>query len=592
MAEKIEINWPEKKTEIHRLSLPFQTVEILTENRILEHARLDKWIKGMDWPKNYPKDWKNRLIWGDNKYVMSSLISQGFAGKVDLIYIDPPFATGADFSISIGIGDGNDETIKEASVIEQIAYRDTWGKGLSSYLQMMYERIVLMKELLSDTGSIYVHTDYRVDSYIRLILDEIFGRENLLNEIIWYYQTGGASRKHYARKHDTIFFYSKTENYKFYPERIKIPRTEKSLKRARNPKGARISLDDTTKLPDDVFLIQALNPMAIERCGYPTQKPEELLEVIIKSSSDEGDIIADFFCGSGTTGVVAEKLGRRWILTDLSKYAIHITRKRLLDLHNYHSNYSIPCRPFIIQTLGNYQHHKFLENKHPPVEEYRKFILELYEATPIDGFTFLHGKKGDRFVYVANVDSRVARMELEGCANECVNSSRGNALDVLGWDFEPKINNFVKNLKKLYGIDMALKYIPRIAEEITKITAINKEIRFFNLNSVEIEPTVEGKTVQIKLKNFTFANPEFITDEIRKKITHFTDYIDYWAVDFDYKNNIFHNMWQSFRKRRSRSLIKKVKHTYKTGGRKKILVKIIDIFGNESSALVEVEIKS
>jgi len=340
----VELIWPDKydrfekgqKTPIEKPNLPFQVVETINKPRIkdLESGLFDpdRFYPENEYPANYPKDWKNLLIWGDNKLVMSSLLKQGWAGKINLIYIDPPFFTGADFTVRTKVGEEQIE--KEPSIIEERAYKDTWSGGIASYLKYMYERLVLMRDLLAENGSIYVHLDWHVGHYVKVLMDEIFGYENFRNEIVWNYATGGAGKREYAKKHDILLFYTKAESYNFYPERIKEPRTEKALKRAQIPKGARISADNIYKLPTDVWNIPALNPMEIERLDFFTQKPEALLKRIILASSNPGDIIADFFCGSGTTLAVAEKLGRRWIGSDLSKFAIQVTRKRLLDIHN------------------------------------------------------------------------------------------------------------------------------------------------------------------------------------------------------------------------------------------------------------------
>ncbi len=332
---------PKKKTEIERIALPFQLTETVNEPRMKEYeASLGKmFYPKAEYPENYPKDWKNKLIWGDNKIVMESLLrgdkSSGIpsmAGKINLIYIDPPFFTGSDFSIKVKVG--NEKVEKEPSVIEQRAYVDTWSQGIASYLKYMYKRLVLMRELLADDGSIYVHLDWHVGHYVKVMMDEIFGADNCLNEIIWFYETGGVSRERFARKHDTILFYAKSDRWFFDGSRVMEKRSKEVLRRiASGIKGATRS-EGELRHPTDVWRIPAINQMAAERLTFETQKPEELLQKIILASSNAGDIIADFFCGSGTTGAVAEKLGRRWIIADLSKFAIQVTRKRLLDIHH------------------------------------------------------------------------------------------------------------------------------------------------------------------------------------------------------------------------------------------------------------------
>lgn len=267
-------------------------------------------------------------------------------------------------------------------------------------------------------------------------------------------------------------------------------------------------------------MIKSFSP---EKVGFPTQKNESILRRIIKTSSNKGDLVADFFCGSGTTGVVSEKLGRRWIMSDLSKFAIHTTRKRLLNIQNSR-DFDKTCRPFEIQNLGSYQKHKFIENEHPPVEEYRKFILELYHAEPIEGYHFIHGKRGNNFVHIAGVESIVTTNEVEDTVRECVNALQGNKLDILGWDFELGLDKAVDDIKDMYGIDeVNLKYIPRKATELKKASEAGKDIKFFDLNYLETDYEVNGKKIEVSIKEFILANPEYVDEEIREKVTEFTD---------------------------------------------------------------------
>jgi len=326
------------RTPLERPNLPFQVIETVNRPRIKGGSA--PLFPEEEWPPNYPKDWKNLLIWGDNKLVMSSLIKQGWAGKINLIYIDPPFFTGADFTVKMKLG--NEEIEKEPSIIEERAYKDTWSGGIASYLQYMYERLVLMRELLAETGSIYVHLDWHVGHYVKVMMDEIFGYDNFRNEIVWRYRRWNIESKIFNRCHDIILWYSKTSSYIF--NQMYEPKSPKSSaqglawKSVFDEKGKRHSIltgEPTKGVPmADVWEISMINPIGEERLAFDTQKPEALLKRIILASSNPGDIVADFFCGSGTTLVVAEKLGRRWIGCDLSKFAIQVTRKRLLDIHN------------------------------------------------------------------------------------------------------------------------------------------------------------------------------------------------------------------------------------------------------------------
>jgi adenine specific DNA methylase Mod len=330
-------------------------------------ARAEAQGKLFDSKKSHPDDFRNMLVWGDNKLIMASLL-RDFKGKIDLIYIDPPFDVGADFTMDLPIGDGKDTIDKDQSTLEMVAYRDMWGKGIDSYLSMIYERLVLMKDLLTEGGTLYLHIGPEISAPVRLVATEIFGASGFLNEIIWKRTPFSGSSKALAKKfpvnHDSILFFSKREKgfnfqhiYEDYDEDYKArfkykdkrgwyrktllktysKATEKRLKAddrwidpirpgaypsykqyLHESKGRQI--DDIWSAEDDDLNegagnvwedLNLSNPMAIERTGYATQKPEVLLERIIKASSSEGHLVADFFCGSGTTGAVAERLGRR-----------------------------------------------------------------------------------------------------------------------------------------------------------------------------------------------------------------------------------------------------------------------------------------
>jgi len=563
-----ELVWPDKKTTVDRVILPFQTIETANEPR-------EKTLSS--WTESQKTEWKNKLIWGDNKLIMSSLLKD-FAGKINLIYIDPPFASGQDFSIQVDVGDN--EIVKEQTIIEEKVYRDTWGKGLQSYLQMMYDRLVLMKELLAEKGSIYVHVDRRVNSYIRVILDEIFGDKNLINEIIWHYDQGTRPKTAFGHKHDTIFRYAKNpDDYIFNAKDILVP-FESGMTKWRYTVGGQKGKEmPEGKIPSDVWNIK-LNAMSLEHIGYPTQKPEELLKKIVISSSNKNDLVADFFCGSGTTGAVAEKLNRKWVMADLSKFAIHTTRKRLLDIPG--------CKPFEILNLGNYEKQKFIEIGNGNRGDYLKFILALYRAQRLTGYSLLHGRKGSNIVHIGNVDSVVTLQEIKDAVKEC-SSMGGKYIDILGWDFEMGLHDVVDEVGEEFGVKIKLVQIPREALEINDPT--KQEVKFFDLNFLELDHKTEGRKVIVSLKQFIIANPEYIPDEVKEKIKKFTDYIDYWAVDFDFKNDAFHNQRQSFRSKKHPKLETQMGYTYEKLGKYRILIKVIDIFGNDTNKIIDVSVK-
>jgi len=245
------------------------------------------------------------------------------------------------------------------------------------------------------------------------------------------------------------------------------------------------------------------------------------------------------------------------------------------------------CRPYEILNLGNYQKYKFLENGHPTVERYLKFILELYRAQPLQGYAFLHGRKSRRLVHISGVDSIVTEREVRDAAEECANALHGT-LDVLGWDFEMGLDELVERIGLDYNLNIKLVQIPKDALEVRNPSV--QEVRFFDRNYLEVETKVVNKNLELELKDFIIANMEYIPENVRKNLKQFTDYIDYWAVDFDYKNDTFHNMWQSFRTKKHPNLDKKCQYTYREDGIYKVLVKVIDIFGNDTNKLLSVVI--
>ncbi|MDQ2761393.1 MAG: site-specific DNA-methyltransferase [Actinomycetota bacterium] len=454
----VRLEWEGKPEIIERLSLPFQTVETINESRATRERDAGSLLRGQPPAPTF----RNLLIWGDNKLVMSSLLSD-CAGAVDLIYIDPPFATGDDFTMEMRVG--GEAVLKQPSVLEEHAYRDTWGRGRDSYLSMMYERLVLMRELLSGSGSIYVHCDTRANSSLRLLLDEVFCEAMFRNEIRWTRSLPKNDPGQYGRSSDSILYYTRSDERTFNPQYV--PQKEESVAahyrededgrlyrlasllapggrgplyefhgyernwrfteekmRALEVEGrimvregqipSRIYYFDESQgsQVQDVWTdLSPLNPMARERSGYPTQKPESLLERIVGASSNPGDLVLDCFAGSGTTAVVAERLGRRWIACDLGRFAIHTTRKRLLGIAD--------CRPFEIRNLGAYERQRWqVASGNGALRAYLDTILAFYRAEPVQGFVHLHGRKAERMVHVGATDAPVTIDETEDVMDE------------------------------------------------------------------------------------------------------------------------------------------------------------------------------
>lgn len=601
----VELTWDGKydkdgkRTAPLRIALPFQTVETVNESAQQRQRMLDIFAAGRD------PEWRNRLIWGDKKYVLPSLLPE-FAGKVDLIYIDPPFATGQNFRIKTKVGD--DEFIKEANMIEEKAYRDTWGKGLDGYLAWFYETASLLYELLAEEGSIYVHCDSTASHYIKMILDTIFGYENFRNEIVWCYTGPSNTKRWFPRKHDIILFYTKSNSYPFNIDAVRVPYSDDYVKRFNKQynEGSDKStifakghdtkrnqeLAQKGKLPEDWWgEFSPVGRKKYENIGYPTQKPEALLERIIRASSNENDLVLDCFCGSGTTAAVAEKLNRRWIACDLGRFAIHTARKRLLGIEN--------VRPFVVQNLGKYERQvwqkaEFGDNMGSVLRAYRRFILDLYHAETVAGYGWLHGVKGRRMVHVGSVDSPIALGDVQQIAIEFKralgagrNPSRAAGVDVLGWDFALDMNETARQIAQDAGLQVRFVRIPR--EVLEKKAVEQGDIQFFELAALSVDTRVQGREISIELTDF-MAPPDDVPADVMKAVGHWSEWIDYWAVDFDYRGDAFHNQWQSYRTRKDRTLLLRVNHTYPQAGDYAALVKVIDILGNDTTKAIQVKV--
>jgi len=623
-VKRTGLYWPGKRTEVERVALPFQVVETVNVSRATrEEAPLFAAIQGQE-----TEGWRNKLIWGENKYIMASLLDQGFAGKINLIYIDPPFATGADFSVKMKVGD--EEWTKEASVIEEKAYRDTWGKGIDSYLQMMYDRLVLMRELLAEDGSIYVHLDWRLVHYVRALADEVFGPENFRNDIVWKRAPilgRKATSEQYGRVTDTILFYSKGPNLKFnrpYTEREvdlsqfrwderegkyfktsprgdytdeSIAELEKQNRVYRTSTGGiriKYFIDQNAKgkwverLPADCLWLDIPDMMHIpeaEKTGFDTQKPEPLLRRVIEACSNEGDLVADFFCGSGTTGAVAEKLGRRWIMADLSRFAIQVTRKRLLEISE--------CKAFEILNLGKYERQYWQAHvngegaqESEVLTRYLDFIVQLYRGERVTGFAHLHGRKAGRMVHVGAVDAPVTLSEINDALDECA-ANRFRGLDVLGWEWEMGLHDLVTVEARKRGVDLRLLTIPREVMDPRAVEA--GDIEFYELAYLDVTLERRGSEAQVVLKNFIIPNEDLVPAEVREKIKRWSDYVDFWAVDWDFQGDTFHNQWQSYRTRQHPALrLESDWHACGRPGKYQVMVKVIDIFGNDTTKLLQI----
>lgn len=673
-SQEAELVWNGKTSEITNVVLPFQVIEQIDEPREGKEFG-DAGLGLFDMSGKQITGWTNKLIWGDNKLILSSLKNGPMRKEIEaqgglkLIYIDPPFDVGADFSMNIEIGEDDEKEsfTKKPSVIEEIAYRDTWGKGADSFIAMIYERLKLMHELLAEDGSIYVHCDWRLNSYMRLVLDEIFGKDNFQREIIWTL-AGVSGYKSlvdgFVRGHDSILYYAKSPNHIFNKKYLdysedQLKRFSKLDEEGRRYKPItstrRLYLDDAKGVPiSDVWTDIASFQTIVnspEIMGYPTQKPEKLLRRIIEASSNEGDLIADFFCGSGTTLATAEKLGRKWIGSDLGKFGIHTSRKRMVGIQRELKKEGKDFRAFEILNVGKYERENFLsinddlraeEKAKQALQKEKEFvtlILSAYKAEAVGGFDTVSGKKRDRLVAVGPINLPVSQRFIEEIVAECKKKNL-TKVDVLGFDYEMGLN-FGEYADE--GIDIAFKIIPR--EVFDKRAVERGHVNFYDVAYIDAKPIIKGrgntKELSIELTDFSVfynqdeggideelkagrskiivengqvmkvtkdKNTDLISREVLTK--KWSDWIDYWAVDYNFADRkeiikevengkekevwtgdyIFDNEWQTFRTKKNRNLELCSAPKELQKGNYKVAVKVVDIFGNDTTRVIDVKL--
>ena len=716
-----ELIWPGKTHEVTQAILPFQSIEQIDEPRA-EAQVMDDLFSRDARSGRQSGGWSNKLIWGDNKLVLSSLKGGPLrkqiedAGGLKLVYIDPPFDVGADFSVELDIGD--ERLTKESSAIEEIAYRDTWGRGVDSYVHMLFERLRLIRGLLAPNGSIYVHLGPRIGPLVKPLIDEALGVGGPSAEITWKRVTAHGDSKRWGATHDNIFWRAISDQFIWNPQfeaysseyisekysnitadgrryqldNITSPnprpnmmyewrghkpprlgwryelatmerlyaegRIELARKEGGRPRLRRF-LDEMEGVPIGTVWsnISPVNSQASEDTGYDTQKPEALLERIISASSNPGDLVADFFCGSGTTLSVAEKLGRKWIGCDLGRFAIHTSRKRLIGVQRQLKAENKPYRSFEILNLGKYERQYFvgIDPTLPEAQRrivsaekearYLDLILSAYQAQAVEQSPPFHGRKQGAFVLVGPVDAPVTESQVAE-AIEAARKLGASRIDVLGFEFEMGLSPRMTDEAKAKGVQLALRYIPK---DVFDTRAVAKgQVSFHDLAYVEVKPTIvkKARSVTVTLADFgvsyrqedvealvegmksgskvtvdqgqvvkvTKAKDGTVTRDVLTK--SWTDWIDYWAVDFDYHSRpenivvtapdatgnmvhrtqwtggyIFENEWQAFRTRKDRKLeLTSAAHVYATPGRKVIAVKVIDIFGNDTTKVIGVEV--
>jgi adenine-specific DNA-methyltransferase len=571
-------------------------------------------------------DSPNRLIYGDNLLAIAALLagsqdSPSQRGKVDLIYIDPPYDSKADYRTKIVLSDAQIE--QRPTTIEQFAYSDTWLEGTASYLSMLVPRLVLMRELLTERGSIYVHLDWHVNGYVRAVLDEIFGKQNFRNEIIWsYFGFKRSSSRKFPQKHDTIYSYYKNDSYFWktqykphsseYLKRFKPDETGRLCRSDVNPTGGgtrKIYLDQVEgDIVDSVWDdIPPVNPVANERVDYATQKPEKLIERIIESSCPPDGVVADFFVGSGTTAAVAERLGRGWIVSDLGKPACMITRKRMIDQE---------AKAFLYQHIGDYQVEQMRSTMGSKfrIGDLAEIVLGLFGALPLpveeNPNKNMGRVQGGKTLVLADSPNKMTGLATLRRAIEIRDNLMGgwDKVIVLGWNFSPTIGHDIEALGQ--GDRLEVLVIPpdlldRLKKKGHKLKA--DEVRFsslqyLKLGEVKREQAGAGESLTVSIANYVLLSPEALNldDVNREKLQEVINVdpmalIEYWGVDPDYDGEVFRSVWQDYRGNTENDedpyrVVTKARLTGlpKKDGKRRVCVRVVDVFGFEAEATIEV----
>jgi adenine-specific DNA-methyltransferase len=608
------------------------------------------------------KSQMNRLIWGDNLLAMQALLAQGYAGKIDLIYIDPPFLSSADYNFQLSV-EGK-QIDKEASIIERLAYTDTWEGGIDSFLDMLYPRLQLIKRLLSENGSLYIHVDWHISHYIKVLMDEVFGYDNFINEIIWKrISSHNDTQSKYSDINDNILFYSKSSEMQWNPQYLPLSDelVEKSYRYVDEngkkyrlsdisspsprpnmmyewkgfpspPNGWRYSketmkdLDEKNKIfyPDDkskrprlkayleesqgILLsnlwtdLPSVQAHAKERLGYPTQKSEALLERIIKASSNEGDLVADFFCGSGTTMAVADRLNRRWIGCNLDKVGLQVSRNRLVAQQS---------SPFLLENIGNYQR-QMIYLSGSKIGEMQRIILKLYGAqarTDRPDLGVRNNEDGSsELVYVGYPDRPTTAKKVMELAKdaEVLDGTGYKNLVILAWDYDYNFSTDLENYGKTRRTKTDIQPLtipPEIYNYLKKakneddLEGLRDKLVFHEKPYLKVSHSVtdagEGQVMlSVTIDRYVLLNfpvPEKQQEELRKVIKdNFAVLIDYWAVDWDYDGKLFKSQWQAIRGngKRTHTVVTSVSSLPMKSGKRSIAIRLVDIFGNDASATI------
>lgn len=681
----------EGKKEANRIleSLSDSTKLLLQTNELVIPSKDSNYkdlLKGIDKKENKEDEWKNRLIYGDNLLLMQALLAgdlenglPSMRGKIDLIYIDPPFDSKADYRTKIEMPGENLE--QKPTIVEQFAYADTWSgelggeevKGTLAYLKYMYPRLILMRELLSERGSIYVHIDWHIGHYVKIILDDIFGKENFVNEIIWKNSSvkNDNQKNIFPVQHNTVFFYKKSIDNYFKPQYIEFEKDYIESNYKNDDKDGKglyttgplysttisggyanakpfefkglnkrwiYSLDTLKKwekenrlyttgtggLRKKVYLneskgrpitdlwidnkVNFLTGSSDEYVDYATQKPESLLERIIDTSCPDNGIIADFFGGSGTTASVAEKLGRKWIISDIGKPSCMVMRKRFIDQE---------AKPFLYESIGDYQKEQLSQTMGSSyrIGDLAQVILGLYGALPFPAEDNPNRNLGymprtKTLVYVDS-PSKLCGLNTLKKAQQYRDTHLGgwDKVVVLSWNFVTDIGQIIDSLgdSKLEVLVIPPDLLDKLSSKSNYDKLVKSgQVRFSSLQYITIkDPQIKNigdeDEIIIELDNYMLLSPDALPldeknkDKLREVIAkNPLDLIEYWSIDPDYDGHIFRSIWQDYRGNTENDddplrVVKKAKIRVPTkNGKRKICIKAVDVFGWESEVIKEI----
>ena len=585
--------------QTNELVLPSKDVSGLWKGQLSQHS--------------FQREWMNRLIYGENLLTMQALLAGDEAtglpslrGKVDLIYIDPPFDSKADYRTKINLPGVDIE--QRPTVMEQYAYSDTWGEGTVSYLKMMYPRLVLMRELLSEKGSIYVHIDWHVGHYVKAIMDDIFGKNSFLNEVVWCYKSGGAGDTGYAKKHDILLLYRKSLGFTFNPMKEK---SYMGIGYSTGNKNVKLYDDNDGKGPYTLVNVKDwwtdIGMIATSKGRlYATQKPEALLERIIKASSNEGDLVCDFFGGSGTTAAVAERLGRRWITCDIGRPASLIMRKRFIDQG---------AKPFLYQCVGDYQKEAFSSNKLvKKVGDLSRIVMQLYGAIPFTeeqlndrNWGYLKPTRTLVLVDSPNKLTGTATLRRAYEARQTLLGGGWTKVVVLGWNFAFDISEAIRRYEGAVEVlVIPPDLLDKLAKKGMKKLVDDKSVRFNTLQYLTCKPVrtlpapaeTDEETLVVELDNYILLSPDNIPldDKDKEKLQRVIDrdplaLIEYWSIDPDYDGETFRSRWQDYRENTANDrdplhcVYRAELRVPRKAGRT-VCVKAVDVFGFESMVTI------